>query len=269
MSGYYLFVKPQLRMFTSNSLPVRMPTYRVLLGTQHLFKLPQKNEKPKERYYGFGFESGHYSNGQSGCAFSSEFEDATDECLNIYAQLTPESDLSSLLNREDGNFSTNLTKLTAYYQVNQLRPDGNTKEIHTLEFNYTTYHNRFLWVGNFGGYSPEDIEIYGRHRFELYYAFTFFRRNETEQRIRLSERLFIIQGAHEHVNALRSETQFTVFPFRKTPAFGFLARITMGHDNYNYRFVDSGTLISGGITWDLFPPIKRPNQPSSSSGRTP
>lgn len=36
--AWYLLYKPELRMYTDNSLPVKMPTYRITAGTQNAAK---------------------------------------------------------------------------------------------------------------------------------------------------------------------------------------------------------------------------------------
>ena len=39
------------------------------------------------------------------------------------------------------------------------------------------------------------------------------------------------------------------------PDFGWFASFTWGHDDYNYRFVDSGHQFGAGVSWNLFPPM--------------
>ena len=41
--AWYISFKPQIRMYTDNSLPIKTPSYRIFLGTQHLFNLPTNN----------------------------------------------------------------------------------------------------------------------------------------------------------------------------------------------------------------------------------
>ena len=58
-SAYYLSFRPQLRMYISNSKPVRTPSYRIFVGTQHMFRLTQSTTV--QDFAGFSVES-YYKN---------------------------------------------------------------------------------------------------------------------------------------------------------------------------------------------------------------
>ena len=257
--AYYLAARPQLRMYTDQSRPVKTPSYRILLGMQHMIRFPEFERSEREaRFISVALESGHYSNGQSGCAFSKQFADETDECDNVYTTITPQTDLSDLLNRENGNFSTNLTELIVDYRSYQLDEKQAPRKMHSFQLGYILYHNRFLMLAPFGGFSENDIAIYGRHRVLFAYEYMDFWRLGKSKKVRVNFRQTAeaIGNPHEHVNPWRIESTASVYPFtRRSPAFGFMVSLMSGHDNYNYRFVDSGTQISIGITWDQFPPF--------------
>ncbi|HEU4552455.1 MAG TPA: hypothetical protein VFS25_06465, partial [Chitinophaga sp.] len=53
--AYYAAFTPQVRMYTDNSLPVKTPSYRILLGTQQVFRFGNN-------LFTIALESGHYSN---------------------------------------------------------------------------------------------------------------------------------------------------------------------------------------------------------------
>ena len=259
--AWYVSVRPQFRMYTDNSLPVKTPSYRVFFGTQHLFRLGHKDmEERNERFIGFSLESGHYSNGQSGCAFSKAIEDGTAACDSVYGAITPESDLSELLNRESGNFSTNLTELILTYRRYTLDDDSNPGNGHIFNAGIVLYHDRFLGLGNFGGFSDNDINLYGRWRFLAGYEFMHVFKNGAGTRISLKENIELISGAAAQVNPLRNEVTITWYPFKHSRALGFLASYIYGHDNYNFRFVDSGNQGTLGITWSQFPPVRISNR---------
>ena len=251
--AWYVSFKSQIRMYVENSLPVKTPSYRVLIGTQHLFRLPG------DKFFGFSLESGHYSNGQSGCAFSTLFQDESAECDSIYNLITPDTDLSKILNRKNGNFSTNLTELVLNYRINVLDDDFIPYKISSFRAGLMLYHDRFLGIADFGGYSDHDIKIYGRYRYLLGYEYSHVLKKGQGKRFSVSENIELIQGAHKHVNPLRSETTFSFYPFSKIKDFGFFISYVYGHDNYNYRFVDAGHQVGIGVTWSQFPPfaIKR------------
>ena len=164
--AWYLSYRPQLRMYTDNSLPVRTPSYKILVGTQHLFRINSSNSE-RHNFLGFSLESGHYSNGQDGSAFSELFTDGSIQSDSIYNLISPSTKLSEILNRRSGNFSTNLTEVIINYRTYKLDDDNIPKQLFSFNLGYVLYHNRFLGIGNFGGFTQNDIKIYGRHRFLL------------------------------------------------------------------------------------------------------
>lgn len=253
--GHALYVafEPQIRMYTDNSLPVKMPSYRVQLGYQQLLRLKNDN------FFSYAIESGHYSNGQSGSAFSPLYDDGSPQADSIYRTITTQTNLSTLLNRKDGNFSTNYTDLLLNFRWNKRFDDHNRPStIHSFMGGLTLYHDRFWGFLPFGGYSDEDINIYGRVRYLLGYEFTKALGASDEanpQRFSISQNFELIQGAHEFVNPLRSVTRVSYYPIRVHRDVGFFINYIYGHDNYNYRFVDKGHQFSIGLTWSSFTPF--------------
>jgi hypothetical protein len=249
--AYYIAVRPQFRMYNDNSKPVKMPSYRVLFGTQHLFNIESSEQRKK--YVGFSLESGHYSNGQSGCSFCGDFDDATAECDSVYNTITDDTNLSALLNRKNGNYSTNMTELILNYRTYRLdQVEFKPKSMHSFNLGVTLYHNLFFGLFDFGGYTQEDIEIYGHWRFMPSYEYM---RVMTKKGARLTfkDNIEIIEGAHAQVQPLRNEVMLTYYPFPNIKEFGFFTSYIYGHDNYNFRFVDSGHQFSVGMSWSQFP----------------
>jgi len=242
----YLLFQPHIRMYTENSLPVKTPSYKLLLGLQGLVKTKNNN------FFAWALESGHYSNGQSGCAFGSGLVDESVECNQVHATINDNSDLSALLNRTNGNFSTNTTKLSFNFRLNNLSATDKPYKVHSFSTSWELYHNKMLGVFDKGGYTDFDIDIYGHNRFNFEYEFihTYTHRF----RYSLGVKTEIIQGAHPYVEPFRGELNFTCYPFNKDVGL-FVTYIT-GHDNYNYRFVDSGNQLSIGLTWDWFTPFE-------------
>jgi len=243
--AYYAAFTPQVRMYTDNSLPVKTPSYRILLGTQQVFRFGNN-------LFTVALESGHYSNGQAGSAFSEQFDDGSPQSDSIYKLITPNTDLSAILNRKSGNFSTNLTLLQFNYRINKL-DDVTPNRIHSLTLGAVFYHDRFLQLFDFGGFSDADIKIYGRVRLQGGYEYTMV--SPKGLRHSFFESVEWIFGAHNWVNPFRTETGYRIYPFPKMRAFGFVAKFIHGHDNYNFRFVDAGTPGSIGLTWSSFPPF--------------
>ncbi len=254
-SALYINFKPQLRMYQSDSYPVKMPSYKIQLSFQHLWFLDNGN------FLTAGIETGHYSNGQNGSAFSDKFEDGSPQGDSIYGTITPQTNLSTILNRKSANFSTNLTELLFQYRIN--RYDNNKKwpkNVWTFNGGINFYHDRFWGIFPFGGYSDNDIRIYGNVRYNFGVSFSHAGLDgpgkATPLRWTLSEKMELIQGAHSSVNPLRSVTSFTFYPSWQLRAFGIFTSLTIGHDDYNYRFVDSGTQFGIGISWDCWLPVQ-------------
>jgi hypothetical protein len=249
-TGYatYLVFKPQLRMYVDNSLPVKTPSYKIELAHQRVWRHKKKN------LFAVAIESGHYSNGQSGAAFSEEFKDGSAQSDSIYGTITDDTNLSSILNRSGANFSTNLTEIIVNYRFNKLKDLATPCRVHSVKLGMIYYHDRFWGFLPFGGYSDQDIKLYGRWRFLFSYEFVYT--FDSSRRIAIADHIELISGAHPSVEPLRNVLVVSFFPFPKVDDFGFFINYTAGHDNYNFRFVDSGQQVSAGILWTFFSPFK-------------
>ncbi|SCY03882.1 hypothetical protein SAMN05192588_0845 [Nonlabens sp. Hel1_33_55] len=240
----YLTFQPEFRIYNEESKPVKTPSYKLLIGWQKIIKTDSDN------FLTAAIESGHYSNGQSRSAFSTEFEDDSEESRALYDEFTDDTNLAALLNRQTGNFSTNLTRFSINYRLNKFDSQNVPEKIHSMTATYQLYHNKFLGVADFGGYNPEDIEIYGRHRIELGYEYTGYYK---DIRYVISEQALLHLGSHPSSVPYRSETRFMIYPFSND--FGFMTQLSIGRDDYNYRFLEDFTRFSVGITWDWFTPF--------------
>ena len=255
----YVDFRPQFRLYSENSQPIKTPSYRIFLGTQHMFRLRTKKINTVQ-FIGFALQSGHHSNGQSKCTFAEDENDSGVVCNGIYDQITDNSDLSAMLNRKNGNFSINLTELTVNYRFNTLDGQSYAKHAHSVSLGYVIYHKGIFGVADVDLVSDADLDLIGRHRINLGYdyGFTFkiVKKSNVSQRIRAKQTLEVIFGAHPHINPIRSETSMIFYPASVVSALGLSFSYIYGHDNYNFRLVDSGHQFTAGITWDLFPPIK-------------
>lgn len=248
----YLNYLSPLRMYNVNSLPVQTPTNRLLLSTQHIFRRTADTEDTQQ-FFAFSFGTGHYSNGQPDCAFAEGIPDGSPQCDSVYQAITNSSNLSGLLNRRSGNFSTNLTKIFVSYRWDRLKNDINHRSS-VVEGGLVFYHDKLLYLIPIGGYNDYDIKMYGRYR--LHAGYEYMRVFDQEYR-RWSGALKLeyIVNPHEWVQPWRTDLRGNIYPFKCIPELGFFISLTFGHDNYNYRFVDSGTALSIGVTWDSFAPI--------------
>jgi hypothetical protein len=260
-STLYLNFRPQLRMYTDNSLPVKTPSYKIsILGYQKLIRLKPGNFF-KNHMLAFSIESGHYSNGQSRCAFNKDIDDGTAACDSVYKLITQTSNLSTILNRESCNFSTNYTELILNYRIISALDENNKPESgFSLKLGWNRYHDKLLFLADIGGYSDNDIKIYGKNRylFGVEYFTTFSEHNWLRQklgfnRISFSSNFEYISKPHPYVKPPRLDVTSTVY-FNNN--LGIFISGVFGHDNYNFRFVDSGSQLFAGITFDIFPPIE-------------
>lgn len=244
--GYYFSFRPHFRMYSKTSTPVQMPSYRIFLGLQHMYRLAD------EHLISYALESGHYSNGQSGCAISEDTEDQSTSCDSLYALIDDNTNLSEIINRRNGDFSTNLSQFTINYRY---LPDQNEnrkfRSVHSANFGVVYYHNNFFGLVDAGGHSANAIKMYGRWRFLLSYNYTH--QWNSGYRFVLAEDLEIIEGAHPFVNPLRAVTTASFFLPRN---LGIYLSYSYGHDDYNLRFVDSGHQFGVGLVWDMNPPIE-------------
>jgi hypothetical protein len=107
-------------MFNDASMPVKTPSYKIGIGYQHLFSLNKANEfgdlgSRNLQYIAIAFETGHFSNGQSGAAFDENLIDGTPAADSLYQHIDDNTNLAAILNRKSGNFSTNYTELMVKY----------------------------------------------------------------------------------------------------------------------------------------------------------
>lgn len=243
--GYSFNFRPHFRLYSGESTPVKMPTYRFSLGLQHIYKFNAKH------FFGYSIESGHYSNGQSGSAIIGGGADESAQSDSVWALVNDDTKLSEVINRSNGDFSTNLTEVLFNYRFVPFYDNYNKpKQIHSFTTGFQYYHNKFFGVANVGGYTPQSIAIYGHWRYLFSYAYNY--NLKSGYRIVVNENIEVIGGAHPSVNPIRMETQATIY----TPiALGIFISYSYGHDNYNLRFVDSGHQFGFGITWEVFAPI--------------
>lgn len=255
-STIYASVRPQLRMYVEGSVPVKMPTYRILGGYQVLRKIDQKN------FVALSIESGHYSNGQSGCTYNDSLVDGTPECKAIHAAITEDSDLAGMLNRKNGEFSTNMTEVIVNYRRNVFDTTKSKKyadRAHSVKLGYVNLHDKFWYLVDFGGYDGDAVKIYGQHRILAGYEFIKnFNVNIPESELRGRNWDYFSVGldgeyifnAFGPVQPFRFEGHATLYLFS---GVGFTTRLIYGHDNYNIRLVDSGVQAFWGVSWNSFP----------------
>lgn len=244
--SYSIVFRSQFRLYNKFSTPIRMPSYKIMFTLQHLYKFSNRH------LFTYSIETGHYSNGQDGSPIRGGGMDGSRRGDSLFAAaiLNPDTDFSKIINRENGDFSTNVSELLVNYKFipEVYRNTSKPIQIHSFTMGAQNYHNLFLGLADIGGYRPLAIRLYGKWRYLFSYSYTYnFKKG---YRIFLNENLEIISKPHPSVNKVRSVTQATFyFPF----ALGFFVSYNYGHDDYNLRMVDSGHQLGVGFMWDLFP----------------
>lgn len=256
----YASFRPQLRMFNDASMPVKTPSYKIGIGYQHLFSLNKAdaygiiNGGRSRRYLAIAFETGHYSNGQSGAAFDENLIDGTPAADSLYQHIDNNTDLAAILNRKSGNFSTNYTEiLVKYLQVNHIR-NNYALDWFSVTAGWTRYHDRLLYMIPIGGYTENDIILYGKNFYHLNLEYMYrFPDVPYIDRIKLNVNYEYLYKPHPSVT--RSRIEFIAGIYHKSNV-GIYAKVALGHDTYNYRFVDNISHWGIGLTYDLFPSLE-------------
>lgn len=260
-SNFHIIFSPHIRMYREISAPVKMPSYQVGLGFQQVWKLKSEDSETNEMIT-MAVESGHYSNGQSGCTFDESQSDATIPCDNINRIMNGNQNinLSQVLNRTNGHFQTNFSSLQLNYRFFKRNSSDSFEKSHSFLIGYTNYHKFLGYLIHFGGYrNKNEIEIYGKHRFNASYKFSRYWSPKVVWS--LKQELTVISGAHRSINPIRSVTSFTVYPFPEYFNFGFQASFIHGHDNYNIRFVDEMNQFTVGLVFSPFGLFSMNNKP--------
>lgn len=255
----YASFRPQLRMFNDASMPVKTPSYKIGIGYQHLFSLNKANEfgdidQVNLKYMAIAFETGHFSNGQSGAAFDEHLIDGTPAADSLYQHINDNTDLAALLNRKSGNFSTNYTEIMVkYLQVFKVK-NNYALSWFSAEAGWTRYHDKLLYMIPIGGYTQNDIVLYGKNFYHLNLEYLYrFRNQGCIDRIKLNVNYEYLYKPHPSVT--RSRIELITGIYHKSNV-GIYAKLAFGHDNYNYRFVDHISHWGIGLTYDLFPSLE-------------
>ncbi|MEQ8624222.1 MAG: hypothetical protein RJQ00_05190 [Vicingaceae bacterium] len=238
----YANFKSHIRMFQEQSLPVKTPSYKAFLGYQHSFNW-------SKNVLHIALETGHYSNGQSSCAWDASVADGSDACKAAYREINDETDLAEIYNRNSGNFSINLTQLIIQFVIPRIKEPKMKDAAIAHRFTLTLGRNdeAFAFVFDFSG-KEDDIQFVGDNFIKMETE-SFFSPNDKID-FSLKNELEYVNGVHASINPWRYTFSVNVFPLEWVTAF-YMA-YTTGHDNYNYRIVDSGNQFSVGVRWDLF-----------------
>jgi hypothetical protein len=229
-----------LRMLSTESKPVRMPSYRPNLSGQ-LFYLWHRAQPMV-----VGLRSGvyHYSNGQEQCTFDRSQRDDSDACTQATKGVT---DPSLSLNRVNGNFSSNGWLLELNGRMHQVNSKG-------VAVGHLSAGLSVLGMINKGpgAMEPALQRLYGWGKLSA----------SLEGKKRFGWASVTLRGQATYYPSTNGGTPNKAFqselvlgPYWLT-GLGFFARYYGGRDYYNAFFVDKIQQFAAGLAWDGERPLK-------------
>jgi hypothetical protein len=229
-----------LRMFNSESKPVRMPSYRPNLNGQ-LFYIWHR---PLPVLFGLRFALQHYSNGQEQCAFDRTQPDEADACKQVTDAVT---NPGRQLNRINGNFATNGYIFELSGRLHQTNSKGVAIGHLAMGFGAAGLVQR----GSLA-LEPYMRRLYGWGRLSL----------NLEAKKRFGWATFTARLSGSFYPSTDGSTpnksgsaELVVGPYWLT-GLGFFARYYAGRDFYNAFFVDNIQQFAAGLAWDGERPFK-------------
>lgn len=229
-----------LRMFDSESKPVRMPSYRPNLNGQ-LFYIWQRAQPV---LVGLRFALEHYSNGQEQCAFDRAQPDVSSACKATSEAVT---NPGRQLNRINGNFATNGYIFELYGRIHETNSKG------------VAIGHLAAGIGAFGmlqhgplALEPTMRRLYGWGRLSA----------SVEAKRRFGWATLTARASAAFYPSTDGSTpnkngsvELVIGPYWLT-GLGFFARYYGGRDFYNAFFVDSIQQFATGLAWDGERPLK-------------
>jgi hypothetical protein len=237
----YVYFQSHFRMYNEKSLPVKTPSYMGFIGWQKSYNFARKSQ------FTWLLETGHYSNGQSRSSWDENIPDDTDSSQAVYKTITDDTDLSKILNRNSGNFSVNLSRVRVQYVIPQKREQKNRILLHKVSAEFLKYHSAFAMLIDYTD-GISDVDYIGHNQFQLEYESVF--ETVSQSRLSFNQQATYLSGAHPSINPLRLKTTVSYFP--NDWITGFFVSFIHGHDNYNYRVVDSRNQVQIGIHFDFY-----------------
>lgn len=237
-ASLYLNFSSEFRMYSDRSTPLRTPSYRIFIGWQNSYTLGEQS------LFTYLIETGHYSNGQAGCAWNNLAQDQTFPCTKVFRTINDDTDLSQLLNRTNGNFSTNLSKLGFRMEHKRKKPNSIYLNYDLI---YTRYHAEFIGLIDYGGSGEQDVAIIGDG--QINFGLSLSKAIFSSSDLVLRQELAYLQNSHPSIDPWRYSAHLSFYPSNWYTAFTFF--FVQGHDNYNFRLVDSSTQFGVGLLWDL------------------
>ncbi|MGL1900696.1 MAG: hypothetical protein OCC49_01080 [Fibrobacterales bacterium] len=232
---------PHIRMLYKNSMPVIMPSYRVSASYA-----PTRYVSSIKSFITPMIEHGHYSNGQSGCAFGSS-EDADSTCQALYSNLD-ELNLGEQLNRKSGEFSTNFvrSKLKLMKVMGFYPGTGMVEDALEVTLGYTRYIDR-LFGFSIAGYNTLDTKFYSMNRYLVevaghHYLMMF---NEMTQ-LRYGVSAQYLPSQHSQITPY-NVSLFGNFTYPS--GVGVFVKAEKGQDLYNVRMVDDIFRVFIGVSF--------------------
>jgi hypothetical protein len=241
-----LVFDPHIRMFTTSSVPVRMPSYRIYPSYSHThIWLPEGKAGTAHHFTTSTLDHGHYSNGQEGCAFDANATHETPACDSVYAAAGALDGpgaihLQERLNRRSGEFSTDFIRIKfKHLWVSEYGDQPYPRCAWEFSGSYMRLVDR--WFGfDVGGYSTPDTRFYPMNQFGLEAAHRWTRQESETWCLRLYQARTGVEGwfkpsRSQQVHAWNFALFGNVF---WDSGVGLGLKFETGQDAYNVRLVD-------------------------------
>lgn len=239
----------RLRMYSTGSFPVRTPSYMprplvIQLFRAALVDAMEGLDSPVGLWGVTYIPWAHHSNGQEGCLYTNQ-ERQAGGCVD-----TASGGARREVNRLDGSFSTNYTRLTGHY-----------RHIRTGSFTglpqmtgYCTFEAGVEWHPNsflVGDIEPEQAELYPQFRIHggIELLSLTGRGRWWEGSTSISTRATYMRGTAYDVPPMRYEVELS--HTRSRMGWGLFTRYYDGMDYYNLGFLDHRRWLHFGISFDF------------------
>ena len=234
------FMAVRLRLMKELSLPVRTPSY--MPAPLDFWAYNYRRTQSGDQVHMLAFRAipwGHHSNGQDGCLFTTQTRNDALDCVPFPQQ----SELSdSFVNRTNGSFSTNYSRVGAYYKRSFLDGDGVTSKFFGGGLEFETHPTGY----GPGDISPELRSIYPPHRATLVGEFGY-RGDASRQKVYVRGSFQYQWGETYETDVPQVEAELEL-SWRFAEEWGLRGAAFYGPDDYNLAFLRKRTYFTIGVS---------------------
>lgn len=278
----------RLRMLTSESSPVRTPSFTPRLNFQGMWARNLEETLASARKRGNDVPRGsislyeahvrvaHYSNGQEGCLSLNQSRANGDDQTDCLPESVPLD--AGTINRKNGSFSTNFVAVGMHYSRNRLRaenPQGGTRpsraggEPDLVARDWLANREIRVGVELEGHFLNDDIkDYYSSWRVNASGGIAWRDKGICDRRLDLAAGATVGLDVKDGVSNNSWSAQATCMPLNRG-GWGFFVRWVGGQDYYNVQLFERINRIQLGLTFNqngffgfrARPPALKPQTP--------